>query len=111
MWISAACEKPPTESCTPWERQAAIAERAIARYRDAKPRTGITNETIRLVCNRLCRSTDLVNGRLTTKTTTALAALRQVASVEILKEFPDHTPALFVKPELLKLWTRKDTNA
>ena len=51
------------------ERQAAIGEPAIARYRDASPRTTITDEAIRLVDSRLCcRSTDLVNARLTTST-------------------------------------------
>ena len=49
-----ACGRPPSGSLALLERQAAIAERAIARYRDAKPRTTITNEAIRIVCSRLC---------------------------------------------------------
>ena len=88
------------------ERQAAIAERAIARYRNARARTSITDDAIRLVCSRLCcRSTDLVNARLTTKTATALATLRQIAGMGILKERPSHTPALFINPELIELWS------
>ncbi len=88
------------------QRQAAIRERAIARYRDAKPRTNTTDDAIRIVCSRLyCRSTDLVNARLTTKTAIALATLRSITGTGILEERPGHTPALFVNPDLLKLWT------
>ena len=78
----------------------------MARYRDAKPRTTITNEAIRIVCSRLCcRSTDPVNARLTTKTTVALATLRRIVGAGILREWPGHAPALFVNPDVLDLWT------
>ena len=88
------------------ERQAALAEHAIVRYRDAKPRATATDETIRFVCSRLCcRSTDLVNARLTARPAPALARLRQIANAGILEEWPGHTPALFVNPEVIELWT------
>ena len=88
------------------ERQAALAEHTIVRYRDAKPRATATDETIRFVCSRLyCRSTDLVNARLLAKPAAGLARLRQIADVGILEEWPGHTPTLFVNPEVLELWT------
>ena len=40
-----ACGRPPSGSLAPLERQAAIAERAIARYRDAKPGTTYSART------------------------------------------------------------------
>ena len=90
------------------ERQAALAEHAIVRYGDAKPRATTTDDTIRFVCSQLyCRSTDLVNARLAAKPAAALATLRQIADAEILKEWPGHTPALFVNPEVLDLWTEE----
>ena len=88
------------------QRQAALAEHAIVQYRDAKPRATATDDTIRFVCSRLyCRSTDLVNARLTTRPAPGLARLRQIAHAGILEEWPGHTPALFVNPEVLELWT------
>ena len=87
------------------EHQATIAERSVARYREAKPRKN-TNETIRFVCSRLyCRSTDLARARLVAKPGAALATLRHIAGTGILREWPGHAPALFVNPEVLELWT------
>ena len=87
------------------ERQTAVADRAIARYRDAKPRTTPSDDTIRFVCSRLCcRSTDLVNARLAVKPRPALATLRHIAAAGILHEWPGHT---FVNPEVVDLWTGK----
>ena len=88
------------------QRQAETGERAIARYRDAKPRSNVSDETIRFVCNRLrCRSTDLVHARLATTAPSAISTLRRIANTKILEEWPGHTPALFVNPELVNLWT------
>ncbi len=88
------------------ERQAAIAERAVARYRGAKPRPVTGDDTVRFVSGRLCcRSTDLVDARVTAKPATALAVLRPIAGAGILREWPGHKPALFVNPEALALWT------
>ena len=88
------------------DRQAALAERAIPLYGKAKPRTTTSDDTIRFVCSRLCcRSTDLVDARLAAKPAAALTRLRQIADAGILREWPGHTPALFVNPEVLKLWT------
>ena len=88
------------------QHQAAIAERAIARYRESKPASNVTDETIRFVCSRLrSRSTDLADARLARKPATALATLRRIADTNILEEWQGHTPALFVNPELVNLWT------
>ena len=88
------------------ECQASVGERAIARNRKARPRAITTDDTIRFVCNRLCcRSTDLVNAGLAAGPAAARATLREFAGTGILHEWPGHTPALFVNPEVLQLWT------
>ena len=88
------------------ERQATITERAISRYRHAKPRGNVTDEAIRLVCNRLySRSRHLLDAGVSTKATAALATLRQLASTGIVEEQPNHPAALFINRDLLALWT------
>lgn len=88
------------------EHQAAIHGQAIAQYRQTKPRATTTSETIRFVCSRLCcRSTDLVNARLAAKPAAALTTLRRITDTGILQINPGHTPALFINPKLLELWT------
>ena len=88
------------------EHQAAAGERAIARDRKARPRATTSDATIRFVCSRVCcRSTDLVDARLATTRSTALRTVRGIARTGILEERPGHTPALFVNPDVLKLWT------
>ncbi|MYD85314.1 MAG: Fic family protein [Acidobacteria bacterium] len=88
------------------KQQAMLSGPAIARYGDAKPRTKSIDDAIRLVCNRLyCRSTDLVGARLAKNPATALAMLRQIATTDSLQESPGRTPALFVNPEVLEIWT------
>ena len=88
------------------ERQAAAAQRSVSRYGKAKRRTTTSDDTIRFVYRRLCcRSTDLVDAGLAATPAAVLTRLRQFADAGILRERPGQTPALFVNPEVLELWT------
>ena len=106
LWIVDGVRKTAEWIADTLEHQADATEQAIARYRKSRPVAVTGDDTIRFVCSRLCcRSTDLVNAGLAQRPAAALATLRGIYSTGILEEWPGHTPALFVNPGVLKLWT------